>query len=160
MARWPALKEMPFGRYYGSVDATPLFIMLAGAYLERTGERCGPARAVAGRSRRLSARSYAWGDRDGDGFVEYGRQAGDGLVNQGWKDSHDAVFHADGRLAHGPIALVEVQAYAYGAWRAAAMIARPALKRRPEESGQLQPPCCQPPPSLRSHVLGSTRSES
>jgi glycogen debranching enzyme len=64
------------------------------------------------------------GDRDGDGFVEYGRLTEKGLLNQGWKDSHDSVFHADGRLAQGPIALAEVQAYVYGAWRAAANIAR------------------------------------
>ena len=64
------------------------------------------------------------GDRDGDGFVEYGRRTNEGLANQGWKDSHDSIFHADGSLAKGPIALVEVQAYAFGAWRAAAAIAR------------------------------------
>src|SRR6185437_6180670 len=60
----------------------------------------------------------------GDGFVEYGRRNAEGLVNQGWKDSSDSIFHADGTLARGPIALVEVQAYVYGAWRAAAFIAR------------------------------------
>src|SRR5690606_22136728 len=65
-----------------------------------------------------------FGDRDGDGFVEYGARTGKGLANQGWKDSHDSVFHKDGRLATGPIALTEVQAYVYGAWRAAAIIAR------------------------------------
>src|SRR3546814_9248990 len=62
------------------------------------------------------------GDRDGDGFVEYGRLTDQGLVNQGWKDSHDSVFHADGGIARGPIALAEVQAYVYGAWRAAEAI--------------------------------------
>src|SRR5690606_40945263 len=65
-----------------------------------------------------------YGDRDGDGFVEYGRRNAQGLVNQGWKDSPDSVFHADGRLARGPIALVEVQSYVYAAKRAAAAIAR------------------------------------
>ena len=59
------------------------------------------------------------GDRDGDGFIEYGRKRDTGLINQGWKDSHNSIFHADGTLAHGPVALVEVQAYAFGAWRAA-----------------------------------------
>ncbi len=64
------------------------------------------------------------GDFDGDGFVEYGRKSDNGLVNQGWKDSHDSIFHADGVLAEGPIALVEVQGYVYAAKRAAASIAR------------------------------------
>jgi glycogen debranching enzyme len=117
------LGEVAFRRYYGSVDATPLFVMLAGAYLQRT--------ADIALMRRLWPNIEAalqWidtdGDRDGDGFVEYGRKTPTGLVNQGWKDSHDAIFHADGSLAHGPIALVEVQAYVYGARRAAAAIAR------------------------------------
>jgi glycogen debranching enzyme len=64
-----------------------------------------------------------YGDRDGDGFVEYESRTRQGLVNQGWKDSQDAIFHAGGRLAEGPIALVEVQAYVYAAWRAAEQIA-------------------------------------
>src|SRR6185437_10439882 len=64
------------------------------------------------------------GDRDHDGFVEYGRRNEQGLANQGWKDSHDSIFHADGQLAVGPIALVEVQAYVYAAKREAAQIAR------------------------------------
>ena len=129
------LHEVPFGCYYGSVDSTPLFVMLAGEYLERTGDvatvlELWPAIEAA------LGWLEAWGDRDGDGFIEYGRQNDDGLVNQGWKDSHDSVFHADGSLAKGPIALVEVQAYAYGAWRAAAMIAR-RLKRRADEVAAL-----------------------
>lgn len=65
-----------------------------------------------------------YGDRDGDGFVEYGRRNKDGLINQGWKDSFDSIFHADGTLAEGPIALCEVQAYVYAARRAAATIGR------------------------------------
>jgi glycogen debranching enzyme len=125
------LHEVPFGRYYGSVDSTPLFVMLAGAYLERTGDRD----TVLGIWPNIEA-ALRWlatdGDRDGDGFVEYGRRNADGLINQGWKDSYDSVFHADGALARGPIALVEVQAYAYGAWRAAAAMAK-RLKRRDDE---------------------------
>jgi glycogen debranching enzyme len=118
-----ALHEVPFDRYYGSVDATPLFVMLAGAYLERTGDldlikELWPA----------VERALAWidgpGDMDGDGFVEYARGTDSGLANQGWKDSHDAVFHADGTLAQGPIALVEVQGYVYAAKKAAAACAR------------------------------------
>ncbi|MDB5395544.1 MAG: amylo-alpha,6-glucosidase [Rhodospirillales bacterium] len=117
------LGEVPFRRYYGSIDSTPLFVMLAGAYLQRTGDfetiqRIWPNIEAA----------LGWidkeGDRDGDGFVEYGRRTSEGLVNQGWKDSHDSVFHIDGSLAKGPIAIVEVQAYVYGAWRAGAGIAR------------------------------------
>jgi len=117
------LGEVPFRRYYGSVDSTPLFVMLAGAHLKRTGD-VTTARllwpAVESALRWITDH----GDRDGDGFVEYGRRSGDGLINQGWKDSHDSVFHADGRLARGPIALVEVQGYVYAAWRAAADLAR------------------------------------
>lgn len=113
------LGEVPFRRYYGSIDSTPLFVMLAGAYLERTGDVQTVRRLWPNIEAALS-----WigkhGDRDGDGFVEYGRRTADGLANQGWKDSHDSIFHADGTLAKGPIALVEVQAYVYGAWRSAA----------------------------------------
>ncbi|MBX6421763.1 MAG: amylo-alpha-1,6-glucosidase [Nevskia sp.] len=117
------LGEVPFRRYYGSVDATPLFAMLAGAYLERTGDR-DTLRAIKPQLEAALTWIERYGDCDGDGFVEYQRATGSGLVNQGWKDSHDSVFHRDGRLARGPIALVEVQAYTYGAWRAAAAVSR------------------------------------
>lgn len=117
------LGEVPFRRYYGSIDSTPLFVMLAGAYLERTGDM-DTLRLLAPAVDAALGWLRDHGDRDGDGFVEYGRRRGDGLVNQGWKDSHDSVFHADGRLAQGPIALVEVQAYAYAAWQAGALLAR------------------------------------
>lgn len=118
-----ALKEVPFARYYGSVDATPLFVMLAGRYLERTADlslirEIWPA----------IERALGWidgpADVDGDGFIEYARGAKTGLANQGWKDSFDAISHADGRLAEGPIALVEVQAYVYAAKLSAAACAR------------------------------------
>jgi glycogen debranching enzyme len=116
------LKEVPFGRYYGSVDATPLFVLLAGAYYERTGDRA----FVESLWPHLEA-ALIWidryGDRDGDGFVEYHRQSTGGLLHQGWKDTDDAVFHADGRLARGPIALCEVQGYVYAARRAGAALA-------------------------------------
>ncbi|EQB31787.1 amylo-alpha-1,6-glucosidase [Sphingobium ummariense] len=112
------LGEVPFRHYYGSIDSTPLFVMLAGAYLERTAD----VDFLRGILPNIEA-ALAWveehGDRDGDGFVEYGRHTDQGLVNQGWKDSHDSVFHADGTIARGPIALAEVQAYVYGAWTAA-----------------------------------------
>ena len=115
------LGEVPFRHYYGSIDSTPLFIMLAGAYLERTGDLS----FVTGLLPNLEA-ALLWidehGDRDKDGFVEYGRLTDQGLTNQGWKDSHDSVFHEDGSIARGPIALAEVQAYVYGAWKAAEAI--------------------------------------
>ena len=117
------LKEVPFRRYYGSIDATPLFVMLAGAYLKRTGDTALLRRLWPNIEAALSWLEE-YGDRDGDGFIEYGRRTDEGLINQGWKDSHDSIFHADGALAKGPIALAEVQAYAYGAFRAAADIAR------------------------------------
>lgn len=118
-----ATGEVPFRRYYGSVDATPLFVMLAAAHLERTGDRA-LARSLWPNIEAALGWMDRHGDRDGDGFIEYFRQTPEGLSNQGWKDSWDSVFHADGRLAEGPIALVEVQAYAYAAWRGAARIAR------------------------------------
>jgi glycogen debranching enzyme len=115
--------EVPFLRYYGSVDSTPLFVLLAARYYRRTGDaetlkRLWPNIVAA----------LAWidgpGDPDGDGFVEYQSQRPDGLVNQGWKDSADAIFHADGRLVDGPVALVEVQAYVFAAKQAIADVAR------------------------------------
>ncbi len=116
------LGEVPFRRYYGSVDSTPLFIMLAGEYLDRTGD-LETVRQLWPHIEAALNWIERYGDRDGDGFVEYERRTGQGLANQGWKDSHDAIFHADGRLAEGPIALVEVQAYVYAAWSAAERIA-------------------------------------
>lgn len=117
-----ALREIPFGRYYGTVDATPLFVMLAGAYYERTGDR-----AFIKAIRPNVEAALRWmdgdGDKDGDGFIEYARRCANGLDNHGWRDSHDAVFHADGRPAEGPIALCEVQAYAYEARLRAAELA-------------------------------------
>lgn len=117
------LGEVPFRRYYGSVDSTPLFVMLAGAYLERTGD-VAALRTLWPYVEAALNWIDVYGDRDGDGFVEYGRKTEEGLINQGWKDSHDSVFHADGTLAQGPIALVEVQGYVYAAKRAAALVAR------------------------------------
>jgi glycogen debranching enzyme len=117
-----ALGEMPFGRYYGSVDATPLFVLLAGAYYERTGDR-DFVRTLWPHIDAAISWIDQFGDRDGDGFVEYHRKASSGLLHQGWKDSDDAVFHADGSPAEGPIALCEVQAYVFAARRAAASLA-------------------------------------
>ena len=117
------LGEMPFGRYYGSVDSTPLFVLLAARYFLRTGDQ-ETIRALWPNIEAALAWIDRYGDRDGDGFVEYYRESEDGLVNQGWKDSHDSIFHADGRLATGPIALCEVQAYVYAAKEGAALMAR------------------------------------
>jgi glycogen debranching enzyme len=118
-----ALREVPFGLYFGSVDATPLFVVLAGSYAQRTGDY-----ALIGELWPAIERALDWidgpGDPDGDGLVEYARASETGLSNQGWKDSYDSVFHADGRLADGPIALVEVQSYVYMAKRLAAECAR------------------------------------
>ena len=117
------LGEVPFRHYYGSVDSTPLFVLLAGAYFERTGD-IALIRSIWTNIEAALRWMETEGDRDGDGFVEYGRKTEEGLANQGWKDSHDSIFHADGILARGPIALAEVQSYVYGAWRAAALLAR------------------------------------
>ena len=130
-----ALGEVPFARYYGSVDSTPLFVALLGRYIERTGD--------------LETLNELWpnveaalrwidgpGDPDGDGFLEYQRAKDGGLSNQGWKDSNDAIFHADGRLAVGPLALCEVQGYVYDAKKRAATCAR--LLGRHERAEQLE----------------------
>jgi glycogen debranching enzyme len=116
------LREVPFGRYYGSVDSTPLFVLLLGEYFVRTGD-LDTVRALWPNVEAALRWIDTYGDRDGDGFVEYYRQTKEGLANQGWKDSHDAIFHSDGSTAEGPIALCEVQAYVYGAKRHAALLA-------------------------------------
>ncbi len=115
--------EVPFARYYGSTDATPLFVMLAGAYLRATGDLAFAAE-IWPNVRRALAWMEHFGDADGDGFLEYGRRSSRGLPHQGWRDAHDAVFHADGSLAAGPIALAELQGYAYAARLSAAGLAR------------------------------------
>ena len=122
-----SLKEVPFGLYYGSVDATPLFVILLGLYVERTGDEATLRELWSAVQRALDWMDSS-GDRDGDGFLEYGGADAEGsqhgLRNQGWKDSFDAIFHADGQLAKGPIALCEVQGYSYRAKRLAAQCAR------------------------------------
>lgn len=107
--------------YYGSVDATPLFVMAVGQVARWSPALVDPALVAA------SDRALAWmtgpGDRDGDGFIEYQRATDRGLLNQGWKDSWDGVNHADGTMARPPIALAEVQGYAYAAYLARADLA-------------------------------------
>lgn len=115
------LGEVPFGRYYGSIDSTPLFLMLAGAYLDCTGDRELLKHLLPHVDLALEWIDR-YGDVDGDGFVEYQRHGNKGLVQQGWKDSNDSVFHADGRIAEPPIALCEVQGYVYAAKLAGARI--------------------------------------
>lgn len=116
------LHEIPFGRYYGSVDSTPLFLILAGAVFEHTGDK----KLMEDLWPHLE-RALGWidqyGDNDHDGFVEYYRRSATGLTQQGWKDSHDSVFHEDGRMAEGPIALCEVQGYVYLAKKSIASVA-------------------------------------
>lgn len=117
-----ALREIPFGRYYGSIDSTLLYLMLAVRYYEATADR-----AVIETIWPNLLAAVDWlehhGDIDGDGLIEYGRTSTDGLVQQGWKDSADSVFHRDGTLAPGPIALVEVQGYAFAALSGMARLA-------------------------------------
>jgi glycogen debranching enzyme len=123
------LREVPFGQYYGAVDTTPLYVMLAGAYAERTGDMEFIAKLWPSLE---AAMGWIENEResDPDGFVCY-RATGSGLINQAWKDSNDSIFHADGTLAHGAIAVVEVQGYAFAAYRAMAMLAD---RRRDSES--------------------------
>jgi len=129
------LGEVPFALYYGSVDSTPLFLMLAGAYYERTGD----IDFISSLWPHIEA-ALDWinlyGDSDGDGFVEYSRRSAKGLVQQGWKDSHDSVYHADGVLADPPIALCEVQGYAYAAKIATAQLAE--VLGRKEQAAKLK----------------------
>jgi len=109
--------------YYGSIDATPLFVVVLGEVY-----RWGADSDVIAQLLPHADRALAWvdefGDRDGDGFVEYQRATEQGLANQGWKDSFDGVSFASGRLAEAPIALCEVQGYVYAAFVARAEMAR------------------------------------
>jgi glycogen debranching enzyme len=116
------LREIPFGLYYGSVDSTPLFVLLAAAYYERTADT-DFLRSIWPNIQAALDWMDRFGDADGDGFVEYARQTESGLLQQGWKDSQDSVFHSDGTLARGPIALCEVQAYVYAAKNGIANVA-------------------------------------
>jgi glycogen debranching enzyme len=115
--------------YYGSVDATPLFVMLLGE-LQRWAGKDNAIASLLPHADRALEWIEACGDRDGDGFVEYSRKTSHGLVNQGWKDSFDGINFADGTIAEAPIALAEVQAYVYAAYRARAQLARTAGDER------------------------------
>jgi glycogen debranching enzyme len=115
--------ETPHAAYYGSVDSTPLWLILLGETHAWTGDD-----ALVDRLWPNALAALDWidnhGDLDGDGFVEYRRRSPRGLLNQGWKDSGDAIRHVDGVPAEGPIALVEVQGYVYAARRTMARLAR------------------------------------
>jgi len=115
--------ELPHTPYYGSVDSTPLWLILFGATFDWTGDR-----GLVDRLWPNAMAALAWidkyGDRDGDGFVEYERRSERGLLNQGWKDSSDAIRDRTGREAIPPIALAEVQGYVFDAKRRMARLAR------------------------------------
>jgi glycogen debranching enzyme len=117
-----ATGEVPFRRYYGSVDSTPLFLWLYGRCVESTGD-LNLANELWPNVERAIQWIERWGDRDGDGYVKYRRETPQGLANQGWKDSDDAIFHHDGALARPPIALAEVQGYVYAACTCVASVA-------------------------------------
>lgn len=114
--------EIPYAKYYGSVDSTPLFVILASKYFERTGD----LEFIKSIWKNI-VKAILWideyGDLDKDGFVEY-FPSKRGLINKGWKDSGDSVFYEDGKLAKPPIALVEIQGYVYKAKREGAKLAR------------------------------------
>jgi glycogen debranching enzyme len=117
------LDEIPFKQYYGSIDSTPLFIVLAGAYYKRTGDRETIEKLWPNIELALDWIDK-YGDTDGDMFIEYSRKERSGLFNQGWKDSYDAVSYADGKIVNPPIALCEVQGYVYDAWVKASLLAK------------------------------------
>ena len=109
--------------YYGSIDSTPLFVMLLGE-LRRWGLATSEVDALIPHADRALEWMDRFGDRDGDGFIEYQRATDRGLVNQGWKDSFDGINFAAGDLARPPIALAEVQGYTYAAFLARSHFAR------------------------------------
>lgn len=117
------LREIPFSLYYGSIDATPLFVVLASRYFFRTGNTDYLKQIWSNIEMALQWIDQ-YGDIDKDGFVEYERQNDKALVNQAWKDSEDSVFHENGKIAKSPLALCEVQAYVYAAKIGAAELAK------------------------------------
>lgn len=114
--------EIPFKEYYGTIDATPLFVMLAGMYYQHTADIETVKKLWPNIKAALNWIDQ-YGDLDGDGFVEYKHKAEKGLTNQGWKDSHDSVMHKNGELCEPPIALCEVQGYVYAAKNFASVLA-------------------------------------
>lgn len=106
--------DLPFSPYYGSVDSTPLFLLLAGEYYRWTADL-----ELLGQLETNLRAALHWlqrhGDTNRDGYIDYEKRSTKGLVNQGWKDSQDGIVHADGTLVEPPVALVEVQGYVYAA---------------------------------------------
>ncbi len=134
--------EVPFGRYYGAADTTPLWLVLLGETFDWTGDVDLVSELWPNALAALDWLERG-GDPDGDGFIEYRRRAPGGLVNQGWKDALDAVQDRAGRVADGPIALVEVQGYAYDARIRMARLARavgdmPLAERLDADAGRLR----------------------
>lgn len=121
-------REVPFIPYYGSVDSTPLALILLYEYVRWTMD-LESLKHWWPEALRAMGWIEKWGDIDGDGFLEYARQSATGLVNQGWKDSHDSVMHENGELAQTPIRLCEVQGYAFRARIAMSGLARLLGKR-------------------------------
>jgi glycogen debranching enzyme len=115
-------KTLGGNHYYGTVDATPLFVMLLGE-VWRWGANGDTVRRLLPAADAALSWMEEYGDRDGDGFIEYQRATDQGLANQGWKDSFDGINHADGTMGKTPLALCEVQGYAYAAWQARAELA-------------------------------------
>lgn len=109
-----ACNEIPHVPYYGSVDSTPLFLVLLGETYRWTGD-LELVRELLPHAEAALDWVDRWGDKDGDGFLEYERRSPRGLTNQGWKDSGDGVAFPDGTLPEPPIALIEVQGYVYDA---------------------------------------------
>lgn len=122
------LGAIPFTPYYGTIDATPLFVLLAAETFHWTGDRALMEELLPSLEKALEWIDR-FGDRDGDGFLEYYRESEGGLSNQGWKDSGDSIVHEDGEFAQGSIALAEVQGYVYQA-KTRLAAALPALGRR------------------------------
>jgi glycogen debranching enzyme len=109
-----ATGELPFSPYYGTIDSTPLFLLLAGEYYAWTAD-LELLRELEPNLRAALQWVDTYGDPDRCGYLEYEKRSPRGLVNQGWKDSREAVIYSDGTLAKPPIALVEVQGYVYAA---------------------------------------------
>lgn len=118
-----ALGEIPFERYYGSVDSTPLYVVLVGQYIRRT-DHLAMHQKVWKNVKAAIQWIEDYGDLDGDGLIEYAPGDDGGLSNQGWKDSFDSIFDADGRMTKPPIALCEVQGYVYQAYQEGAYLAQ------------------------------------
>jgi glycogen debranching enzyme/CRP-like cAMP-binding protein len=106
--------EIPHTPYYGSIDATPLFLILAVAYHDWTGDDA-LIRDLLPQIEAALSWCERYGDRDGDGYIEYARRSSKGLANQGWKDSGEGIMYRDGRFPRAPLALVEVQGYLFAA---------------------------------------------